>query len=115
MAVRAKSVEWVKNLLIAILVPLVVSTVSIASRYGAQDQMISDMVKQQEVIVQELKSANTNITTLAANSTSMQTAMNGLNNKLMDQQKLLNTMNREIGETKSDSSRIDRLEDVVYK
>ena len=50
-----KSMEFLKSLLLVILVPLVVSSLSFASRYGAQEATYEELVKNQSTMIAEIR------------------------------------------------------------
>lgn len=110
---KVKRMKFFKELMLVILVPLVVSTLSYASRYGAQDQVMKTLVSQQETIITRMDQANKDIAQLKNNQETAEKSMNRVQNTLDKHTDQFTNINRELGVMLSIDSRLVRLEEAV--
>ena len=118
--------DFLKSLLLVILVPLVVSSFTFASRYGASDEMMKGILQKQDVIITELKSTRVDITNLKTQQDLQRQILGAVKITQDLQGDVLNRVDREVVKLKAEvavadmdnirggNERINRLEDKVF-
>ena len=119
--------DFLKSLLLVILVPLVVSSFTFASKRGSENEMLRGMSDTQGTILTELKDVRTNINTIKTNQDVGTSTMNNIAKEVNRQGELLNDVDKEVVRVKTNlknienniikggPERLKRLEDMFFQ
>lgn len=121
-----RRMDFLKSLLLVILIPLVVSTLSFASKNGATEELLKGIVEKQGTILTEVNKTQTQVNTISKIQSvdSAELARQGAEQKI--QGELLNVVDKEVVRVKTNvenikanmimggAERLNRIEDLVF-
>lgn len=117
--------DFLKQLALVVVVPLIVSSLAFASKYGSSESAMDSMIQSQQTILDEIKLTKMDLITIRTGQENDRLVLNSMSDKLERHGNLLQALDREIGAMQSNignlksesipggNERIRRLEDKV--